>query len=135
VDEGNALADRIVTTRWTGGMRAVSDMNGFEIVVDEPENHGGTNTGPQPTDLLLASIASCVVLSMAFVARKRGIELFDLDVSVVGSYNGLKFKRIAASISSGTPRHVLEELLPEAERLCYVSNTLRHGPELLVSID
>ena len=75
------MADRIVTTRWTGGMRAVSDVNGFEIVVDEPETHGGTNTGPQPTDLLLASIASCIVLSMAFVARKRGIELLDLDVT------------------------------------------------------
>jgi putative redox protein len=135
VREANTVPDRTVTTRWTGGMRAVSDLNGFEIVVDEPEAHGGTNTGPQPTDLLLASIASCIVLSIAFVARKRGIELLDLDVSVVGSYNGLKFERIAASISSGTPYDVLERLLPEAERLCYVSNTLRHCPELVVSID
>ena len=129
------MADRIVTTRWTGGMRAVSDMNGFEVVVDEPEAHGGTNTGPQPTDLLLASIASCIALSMAFVARKRGIELLDLDVRAVGSYNGLKFERIAATITSGAPRDVLEGLLSEAERLCYVSNTLRHRPELVVSID
>jgi len=116
-------------------MRAVSDINGFEIVVDEPEAHGGTNTGPQPTDLLLASIASCIVLSLAFVARKRGIELLDLDVRVVGTYDGLKFDRIAASIRSGTPRDVLEGLLPEAERVCYVSNTLRHGPELVVQLD
>jgi putative redox protein len=116
-------------------MRAVSDMNGFEVVVDEPEAHGGTNTGPQPTDLLLASIASCIALSMAFVARKRGIELLDLDVRAVGSYNGLKFERIAATITSGAPRDVLEGLLSETERLCYVSNTLRHRPELVVSID
>ena len=129
------MTDRTVHTRWTGGMRAVSDADGFEIVVDEPETHGGTDTGPQPTDLLLASIASCIALSVAFVARKRGIELLGLDVTVVGTYNGLKFERIAASISSGTARDVLEGLLPEAERLCYVSNTLRHGPELAVSID
>jgi uncharacterized OsmC-like protein len=129
------MADRIVTTRWTGGMRAVSNVNGFEIVVDEPEVHGGTNTAPQPTDLLLTSIGSCIVLSMAFVARRHGIELLGLDVRVVGSYNGLEFERIAASVSSGTDRHLLERLLPEAERVCYVSNTLRHGPELVVSID
>jgi putative redox protein len=116
-------------------MRAVSDINGFEVVVDEPQTHGGTNTGPQPTDLLLASISSCIVLSIAFVARKHGVELVDLDVSVVGSYDGLRFERITASISSGTARDVLEGLLPEAERLCYVSNTLRHCPELTVSID
>jgi putative redox protein len=135
VREVNAVPDRTVTTRWTGGMRAVSDLNGFEVVVDEPEAHGGTDTGPQPTDLLLASVATCVVLSIAFVARRRGVELLDLEVRVVGSYNGLEFGRIAASISSRTPRHVLEGLLPEAERVCYVSNTLRHGPELVVSID
>jgi putative redox protein len=116
-------------------MRAVSDLNGFEVVVDEPGAHGGTDTGPQPTDLLLASVATCIVLSIAFVARKRGVELPDLEVRVVGSYDGLEFGRIAASISSGTPRDVLEGLLPEAERLCYVSNTLRRGPELVVSID
>jgi putative redox protein len=135
VREVNAVPDRTVTTRWTGGMRAVSDLNGFEVVVDEPEAHGGTDTGPQPTDLLLASVASCIVLSIAFVARKRDVELLDLDVRVVGSYNGLEFGRIAASIRSRTPRHVLEGLLTEAEQVCYVSNTLRHGPELVVSID
>ena len=96
------MKDRIVHTRWTGGMRAVTVVDGFEIVVDEPEIYGGTDTGPQPTDLLLASIGSCIALSMAFVARKRGIELLGLDVSVVGTYEGLKFDRISVSIDSGT---------------------------------
>jgi putative redox protein len=128
------MADRTVHTRWTGGMRAVSDVGGFEIVVDEPETHGGTNTGPQPTDLLLASIASCVVLSIAFVARKRGIELLGLDVRTVGTYTGLKFERVSVSISSDTPRDLLQGLIGEAERVCYVSNTLRHRPELIIDV-
>ena len=128
------MTDRTVTTRWTGGMRAVSDAGGFEIVVDEPETSGGSNTGPQPTDLLLASVASCFALAMAFVARRRGIELLGLDVSVVGSYDGPKFARISVSITSGSSREVLEELIPEAERVCYVSNTLRYRPELVIDI-
>lgn len=128
------MTDRLVRTRWTGGMRAVSDAAGFEIVVDEPLEHGGTDTGPQPTDLLLASVGSCVALSMAFVARKRGIELQGLEIEVVGTYQGLEFARIVATIRSGAPREVLAELVPEAERVCYVSNTLRHSPELVVEI-
>lgn len=129
------MTERTVHTRWTGGMRAVTDVDGFEIVVDEPETHGGAGSGPQPTDLLLASVASCIALSVAFVARKRGVELPDLDVSVVGTYQGLEFERIAASISSGTPREVLEGLVSEAERVCYVSNTLRRRPELVIHVD
>jgi uncharacterized OsmC-like protein len=128
------MKNRIVHTRWTSGMRAVTVVDGFEIVVDEPETYGGAGTGPQPTDLLLASVASCVALSVAFVARKRGVELLGLDVSVVGTYKGLEFERIAASINSGTARELLEGLVTEAERLCYVSNTLRRGPELVIRV-
>lgn len=126
------MNDRTVRTRWTGGMRAVTEADGFEIVVDEPESHGGTGTGPQPTDLLLASVASCVALSVAFVARKRAVDVPNLAVRVVGTYRGLEFARITASVTSSIPRDVLDGLVSEAERFCYVSNTLRHGPELEV---
>ena len=125
----------MVQTRWTGGMRAVSQMSGFEIVVDEPQMHGGANTGPQPTDLLLTSIASCVALSVAFVARKRGIDLLGLDVQAVGSYSGMKFDRIAVTVSSGLPHAVLQDLVDESEQFCYVSNTLRNPPKLTVDVD
>lgn len=128
------MTDRTVHTHWTGGMRAVTDAGGFEIIADEPEVHGGTDTGPQPTDLLLASLSSCITLAVAFVARKRGVDLPDLDVTVVGSYDGLRFGRISVTVSSGASRDVLEELIPEVERVCYVSNTLRNQPELVIDV-
>ncbi|HSS68468.1 MAG TPA: OsmC family protein [Nocardioidaceae bacterium] len=115
-------------------MRAVVQAGEFEIVVDEPEYSGGTNTGPPPTDLLLASIASCMTLAFAFVAKKRGIELSGLDVTAVGVYRGPGFERIALSVTANVPRDVLEELRPDAMRLCYVSNTFREQPDLTVTI-
>jgi putative redox protein len=128
------MAERTVRTRWDRGMRAVTQAGNFEVVVDEPETSGGTDTGPQPTDLLLVSVSSCIALALAWVARKRGVELLDLDVTAVGRYAGLKFDKISVSISSASPRSVVEDLLPEAERVCYVSNTLRHQPELAVEV-
>ena len=126
--------ERTVDTRWTGGMRAVDHNGGFEIVVDEPETPGGTNTGPQPTDLLLVSIASCLALSIAFVARKRDIELPGLRIRVVGTYEGLKFTRVDLRIVADAPSSVLEDLLPEAQRVCYVTNTLRQATELRFTV-
>jgi putative redox protein len=128
------MGDRTVHTTWDGGMRAVTDVGRFSVVVDEPESAGGTDTGPQPTDLLLASITSCMALSIAWVAKKRGIELSGLEVTGVATYKGLRFDRVAISVKSGTPRDVVENLIPDAERLCYVSNTLRHQPELTVEV-
>jgi putative redox protein len=128
------MADRTVHTRWDGGMRAVTQVGDFEVVVDEPETAGGTDTGPQPTDLLLVSVSSCFALALAFVARKRGVDLLGLDVTAIGRYEGLKFCEISLSISSDSPRSVVEDLLPEAKRVCYVSNTLQRQPELTVEV-
>jgi putative redox protein len=128
------MADRTVHTRWDGGMRAVTQVGDFEVVVDEPETSGGTDTGPQPTDLLLVSVSSCFALALAFVARKRGVDLLGLDVTAVGRSEGLKFCEISLSISSDSPRSVVEDLLPEAQRVCYVSNTLQRQPELTVEV-
>lgn len=128
------MEDRTVHTRWEGGMRAVTEAGGFDIVVDEPKSSGGTNSGPQPTDLLLASITSCFTLAMAYAANKRGVELAGLSVEAVGTYDGPKFIRIAVTVTSNSPREVLEQLMPYAERLCYVTNTLRHQPEITIAL-
>ena len=128
------MADRTVHTRWTGGMRAVTRAGRFEIVTDEPETSGGTDTGPQPTDLLLASISSCFVLALAFVAKRLGVVLVGIEVRAVGSYDGPRFARISMSVTSDSPREVLEGLMPEAERLCYVSNTLNRQAELSIEL-
>ena len=128
------MADRIAHTTWDGGMRAVTQVGKFTLVVDEPERAGGTDTGPQPTDLLLASITSCMALALAFVAKKRGIELDGLEVNGMATYKGFRFDRVELSVSSRTPRDVVADLVPDAERLCYVSNTLRHQPQLTVEV-
>jgi organic hydroperoxide reductase OsmC/OhrA len=68
------------------------------------------------------------------VARKRGLDLLGLDVTTVGRYEGLKFGNISVSISSASPRSVVKDLLPEAKRVCYVTNTLQNQLEFTVEV-
>lgn len=123
---------RHVVSRWDGGMRAVASAGEFEIVVDEPASAHGTNTGPQPTDLFLASVATCFTLALAHVARKRGLELPGLVVEAVGTYDGPSFSAVEVTARWSGPDDVLAPLLPAAERVCYVSNTLRRGTTVQV---
>ena len=123
---------RTVVSRWDGGMRAVVQAGDFQIVVDEPPSAGGTDTGPQPTDFLLVSVASCFTLAMAYVAAKRGLTLSGLQVQALGTYEGLEFARIEVVVTTDGPIDVVDQLIPHAERVCYVTNTLRRGPQVQI---
>ncbi len=59
------------------------------------------------------------------MARKRGIELPDIAVRAVGTYDGPRFTHVRVEVTSGHPREELEQLAAHASRVCYVSNTIR----------
>ena len=124
--EGGAPKTRSVDCTWEGGFRCRVQAGQFELRVDEPLSAGGDDTGPQPTELFLASFASCMAISIAYAARKREITLGDLSVKAVGTYDGPKFSHIRIEVtSSHEDRDELAMLVDRGKRVCYVSNTLR----------
>jgi putative redox protein len=128
--------ERSVSASWTGGLRATVDAGGFPVVADEPESVGGTGTGPQPTELLLASIASCFTLALAYSAGKRDVPLEDLRVDVTGRYDGPRFDAFRITVRAAAPRGPeLDELITAAKRVCYVTRTLASPPEIEFVVD
>lgn len=125
-------AQRSVQSQWRGGLRCDVTAGDFVITVDEPKAVGGTDGGPQPTELLLVSVASCFTIAMAHLARKRSIELRDLTVTVTGTYDGPRFRAISIVSRVGCEPSELESLVRAAERICYVTNTLRSGVEISI---
>jgi putative redox protein len=131
--EGDSVAeDRTVSARWLGGYQVDVVTGDFTVRVDEPERVGGTDTGPQPTDLLLASVASCFVLSLAWAAKKREMELPAICVEVTGTYEGPRFSTLVIAVTMPVPDDVAEVLIRSAERVCYVTNTLKRAPEITI---
>ena len=74
-----------VESTWEGGYRCTVATRQFRIKIDEPESAGGGDTGPQPSEVFLASLAGCFTLALYHVAKKRDIELPDLTVSASAS--------------------------------------------------
>jgi len=124
------MAELEVIARWEGGYRMRADVRGFEVRSDEPGSVGGEDTGPMPTELFLASLATCFGIAVAHVARKRGIELPEVAVRVVGTYQGLRFASLRVEVTSPYPDELLQPLIERATSYCYVSNTLRDTPEI-----
>ena len=116
-------------------MRAEVDAGGFPLVADEPETFGGTGSGPQPTELLLASIASCFTLAVAYSAAKRNVTVSELKVEVTGRYDGPRFTAFRIVVHTDVaPGAELDAVIAAARRVCYVTRTLADPPKIDVVV-
>jgi organic hydroperoxide reductase OsmC/OhrA len=128
------MTSRTACAAWEPGpLRCDVAVDGFVIPVDEPESVGGTGLAPQPTDLFLASVASCFTLALVHSAHRRSVELTSVRVQAVGHYSGLRFGAVHLLVDVAGPGPAeLGRLVEAAERVCYVSNTLREPVALTV---
>lgn len=129
------MAIRRVSARWDGGQSAITEIRGLRLPIGEDAPALGSTPAPLPTEVFLASVASCFTIAMAFVAAKRGETLPGLEVDVCGAYDGPRVSRIEISVSADTDPELLQRLIDPAGRLCYVTNTLRRPPDITIGLD
>ena len=56
--------------------------------VDEPTGAGGTDTGPSPTRLVAAGLASCIAVTVEMYAERKGWDAGQVEVDVDVEYEG-----------------------------------------------
>jgi putative redox protein len=54
------------------GFAQVIAAGSHQLTADEPTHVGGSDTGPNPYDLLLAALGSCTSMTVAMYARRKG---------------------------------------------------------------
>jgi putative redox protein len=58
------------------------EIREHRLIMDEPQDRGGTDQGPTPTELLAASLASCTSVTLLMYADRKEWELGQIEVSV-----------------------------------------------------
>ena len=53
-----------------------------EMVADEPSSLGGTDTGPNPYQLLLASVGTCKAITLRMYADRKGWHLDQVAIAL-----------------------------------------------------
>ncbi|MEM7433117.1 MAG: OsmC family protein [Pseudomonadota bacterium] len=64
-----------ITATLTDGMAVTMSNGRHEWRGDEPIGAGGADTGPNPYELLLGSLAACTCITIAWYCDKKGIAL------------------------------------------------------------
>jgi putative redox protein len=79
------------------------EIREHRLIADEPAEDGGTDTGPKPTELLAAALASCTAITIEMYAARKEWELGRVEVSVDEE----------KAADGRTPRFLVEIRVPE----------------------
>jgi len=125
-------------------MRMKIESGKFEMIIDEPENMGGSNLGPSPIQVLLMSLAGCINITGHQVARQRGMKLNGMDIKIEGTMNPCTFigcsyeeragfqtinLKVDADFENATPEEV-DSWLMETETRCPVTDNIKKSTHI-----
>jgi putative redox protein len=79
---------KVAVRRLHGFAHEVELEGDHELVVDEPADRGGTDTGPRPTQLLAASLAGCTAITVEMYADRKGWDVGPIEAEVEMGYDG-----------------------------------------------
>jgi putative redox protein len=74
------MAEVVVSS--VGFLKQEITAGAHKLVADEPREAGGTDSGPDPYSLLLASLGACTAMTLQLYARKKAWPLEKVEVSL-----------------------------------------------------
>lgn len=119
------------------GDRFAIEIRGHRVFVDQPEEIGGDDLAPTPTELFVASLASCVgFYARRYLARHR-LDATGLRVDVAWDM-ATKPSRVGevtlqVVVPAGVPEERRAGLLAQASR-CTVHNTLHQPATITIGL-
>jgi putative redox protein len=120
--------------RILGFAHEVDIEGGHTIVVDEPAETGGTDTGPSPGRLLAASLAACTAVTMEMYAGHKEWDIGEVEVEVDATYDGhvpTRFE-VTVRLPAGLSDEQRERLLVVASK-CPVHKALTGETTVAIS--
>ena len=125
---------RVLARRREGFAHDVEIEGGHNVVVDEPVASGGSDTGPSPTRLLAASLASCTAVTVEMYAERKGWEIGGVEVEVDVEYDEWTPTSFAVALRlSGELSDAQKSRLTEIAQRCPVHRALTEGTQVVVS--
>ena len=70
---------KATVTRQNGHRHGVR-IRTHDLVLDEPADVGGTDDGPSPLEMLAASLAGCVAVTMEMYAERKGWDIGGVEI-------------------------------------------------------
>ncbi|EOH75092.1 OsmC family protein [Enterococcus malodoratus] len=130
-----------------GGLQLKCSARGFEFMIDEPENVGGTNEAMNPLEALLCSLGACKMMVVRFFYQAKQIKLKSMRVEILGEIDSdrlkgkpdvkVGFSKIITNyyIDADNTDEEIQDLVAFIEKTCPVKDTIVNAPEMELHIN
>ena len=127
-----------VEVSYLGGESYAIATRGHMLLTDQPAAAGGADTAMTPTELLIASLSSCVAFYAGRYLARHGLNRDGLHVTATFTAATDRPARVAAvrlaiRVPGGIPPSRQAALLAVASH-CTVHNTLRQAPDIAIEL-
>ena len=128
-----------INSKYIGDFRVVSthSPSASEIETDAPADNMGKGEKFSPTDLLVTSLANCIMTTMAIVAERDGVKLDGLSCRAEKHMSTGKPRMIAKIVLEFTmPEHLNADIKAKLEKFatnCPVHHSLSADIERVIS--
>ena len=117
-----------------GGKKVNAELRGRTIATDQPVDHGGDGTAPEPYALFAASIGTCAGLYALSFCTSRGLDTTGLAIRqkmVFDDKRKLTAVELDIDLPRGFPEKYREPLIRAADG-CAVKRAILAQPEIVV---
>ena len=143
----HAVATFSADSRQVEGLRSETKIRQFSVTVDETPSLGGTDTGPNPVEFVLAALATCQEITYRAYATALGIPLDGVCVKLEGSLDlrgffavkddvraGFNNVRGVVNLKSSAPAADLAKLKEVVDAHCPVLDILRDPVQVELTV-
>ncbi len=126
--------------------KTIVKARGFELVIDEPADLGGTNEGANPVEFMLAAFAGCINVMAHVVAGEMKMNLKGVEINISGNLNperlfgtsfedraGYKGIDVVVKADTDASEETIAKWLKAIEDRCPVSDNLRNATPVTMS--
>lgn len=127
--------------------KTIVKARNFELVIDEPEDLGGTNQGANPVEYILAAYAGCLNVMAHVCAKELGIEMKGVKIDLTGNLNpdrlfgksfeeraGYKQIKVTMRPDCVADDETMKKWLAAVLDRCPVGDNLKHTTEIVVDV-
>jgi putative redox protein len=129
----------LMDVRFVSGEAYEVAVRGHRVMVDQPADAGGNDRAPTPTELFVASLATCVAFYAGRYLTRHGFSRDELGVSVGYVMADDRPVRVAAvRLTVRVPTDLPTERRPALEAVvshCTVHNSLTTPPDIAIEVN